>query len=334
MSSPASAFPVPRYTLQESDPHSEREDFATAVARGLGSDPKSLPCRFFYDAQGSALFEEICQLPEYYLTRAERQILERHADAIVAGVEAPLLLAELGSGSSAKTRLLIEACLRRQPTLHYVPVDISREMLDASAKRLLADYPGLAIDAIAGEYQSGLLALRGARREPKLIAWLGSNIGNFDRVGAAEFLRGVREALGPRDRLLVGVDLRKARETLERAYADAAGTTARFNLNLLARINRELGARFELAHFAHRARWRAREGRVELWLESRRDQEVEIAALDRVVKLRKGERIHTEDSFKYSAAEIEAVARAAGLRVLRRWLDAGGAYSLNLLAPV
>jgi L-histidine N-alpha-methyltransferase len=330
MSSPA--FPAVRYTLQESDPHSEREDFATAVARGLDGDPKSLPCRFFYDAEGSQLFEEICELPEYYLTRAERQILVRHADQIVASVEAPLLLAELGSGSSAKTRLLIEACLRRQATLTYVPVDISRDMLDASAQALLADYPGLAVHAVAGEYQSGLEALRGASSSPKLIAWLGSNIGNFGRADAADFLAGVRDALAPRDRLLVGVDLRKSRELLEAAYDDAAGTTARFNLNLLARINRELGGRFALEQFAHRARWRAREGRVEISLVSLCDQEVEIAALDRAVKLRQGEAIHTEDSFKYSPAEIEAVARAAGLRVVRRWLDDQGAYSLNLLA--
>jgi dimethylhistidine N-methyltransferase len=205
-------------------------------------------------------------------------------------------------------------------------------MLDASAQALLADYPGLAIRAVAGEYQSGIEALRGAAREPKLIAWLGSNIGNFDRADAADFLASMRDALAPADRLLVGIDLRKPRELLERAYDDAAGVTARFNLNLLARINRELGGRFALERFAHRARWRAREGRVEISLVSLCDQEVEIAALDRAVKLRQGEAIHTEDSFKYSLAEIEAVARVAGLRVVRRWLDERGAYSLNLLA--
>jgi dimethylhistidine N-methyltransferase len=321
-----------RYTLRESDPHARREDFATAVARGLGSDPKSLPCRFFYDAAGSALFEEICQLPEYYLTRAEHRLLEAHADEMAASVPAPLLLAELGSGSSVKTRLLIDACLRRQPSLRYVPVDISRSMLDESARALLADYPRLEVHAVAGEYQAGLEALQGETSQPKLIAWLGSNIGNFDRAGAAEFLAGVRPTLGPDDRLLVGVDLRKGRDTLERAYDDAAGTTARFNLNLLERINRELGGDFELASFAHRARWRAREGRVELSLVSLRDQEVAIRALDLVVKLRKGELIHTEDSFKYSAAELHEVARVAGLRVVQRWLDPAPGYSLNLLA--
>jgi dimethylhistidine N-methyltransferase len=328
-----SASRVLRYTLLESDPHSERASFAEAVARGLGSEPKSLPCRFLYDEVGSKLFEEICRLPEYYLTRAERRILETQADDIAACFDEPALLAELGSGSSAKTRLLIEAFLRRQGRLRYVPVDIAREILDESAQALLADYRALEIRAIAGEYQQGLRHLHGERTCPKLIAWLGSNIGNFDRAGAAEFLAHIRGAMEPRDRLLVGIDLRKDRRTLERAYDDSLGVTARFNLNLLARINRELGGGFDLAHFEHEALWREREGRMELSLVSRRDQEVRIRALDQVVKLRDGERIHTEDSFKYSYEEIAEIASAASLCVARRWLDPTGAYSLNLLAP-
>ena len=329
-----SADPSSRYTLLESDPHAQRASFADAVAQGLGSDPKSLPCRFFYDEAGSELFEEICRLPEYYLTRAEREILEAHADEIVADTGACTELVELGSGSASKTRLLIEAYLRRAVRLRYVPIDISRSALAESAQSLLADYPGLEIRAIAGEYEQGLLRLpAGSDAEPRLVAWLGSNIGNFDRAEAAEFLRHVRDAMRARDRLLVGIDLRKDRRTLERAYDDGSGVTARFNRNLLVRINRELGSRFDLEDFRHEAIWRSREGRVELSLVSRRDQEVAIPALDMVVKLRKGERIHTEDSFKYSPREIAEVAEAAGLRVVARWCDGASRFSLNLLAP-
>jgi L-histidine Nalpha-methyltransferase len=328
-----SVSPARRYTLLESDPHSERAGFAECVAVGLDAEPKNLPCRFLYDELGSKLFEQICRLPEYYLTRAERQLLENYADDIVACFDEPVLLAELGSGSSDKTRLLIEAFLRRQERLRYVPIDIARSMLDESAQALLADYRQLEIFAIAGEYQQGLASLRSETREPKLIAWLGSNIGNFDRASAAGFLAEIRGAMTPRDRLLVGIDLRKDRQALESAYDDASGVTARFNLNLLARINRELAGAFDLGRFEHEAVWREPEGRVEISLVSRRDQRVAIRALDRVVKFHKGERIHTEDSFKYSFAEIAEVSRRAGLRLSHRWLDAAGAYSLNLLAP-
>jgi dimethylhistidine N-methyltransferase len=328
-----SAASASRYTLRECDPHAGLEDFAQAVARGLGGEPKSLPCRFFYDAAGSALFEQICELPEYYLTRAEREIFETHADAIAGCAGEAAALVELGSGSATKTRLLIEALLRRQEALCYVPIDISRSALEASARALLADYPRLSIRAIAGEYQQGLRLADDAAAAPRLFAWLGSNIGNFDRAGAAGFLAGVRARMGPRDRLLVGIDLRKDRRTLERAYDDASGVTARFNLNLLARINRELGGGFDLDGFAHAAQWLEREGRVELSLVSRRDQEVSIAALGLVVKLRQGERIHTEDSFKYAPAEIARLAQAAGLRPLARWLDGAGRFGVNLLAP-
>lgn len=323
----------PRYALIESDLRDHLDSFRESVERGLGSRPKSLPCRFLYDARGSALFEEICELPEYYLTRAERQVLCDHAGDIVRRLPTPVALAELGSGSASKTRLLIEALLREQPKLRYLPVDISRTMLAETAEALLDDYGALEIHAIAGDYQAGLRHVRGETRLPKLIAWLGSNVGNFDRRAAARFLRGIRDALTPVDRVLVGIDLRKDRETLESAYDDAAGVTARFNLNLLDRINRELDGGFELERFAHRAEWQDREGRVALGLESLESQEVAIKAIDRVVRFEKGERIHTEDSYKYSFAEIDQLAEAAGLGLDQRWLDARGLYSLNLFRP-
>ena len=331
---PMESQPVsPRYALTESDPHRDLDAFAAAVSSGLDARPKTLPCRFLYDERGSELFEEICELPEYYLTRAERRLLEEHADSIASKLPARVALVELGSGSSSKTRLLIEALLRRQSRLRYLPIDISRSILEESAEALLADYRGLEIHAIAGEYQDGLRHVRRETRVPKLVAWLGSNVGNFDRHSAARFLRGIREVLSDADRVLVGIDLRKEAGRLLRAYDDGAGVTARFNLNLLDRINRELDGGFDLTRFAHRAEWREEEGRVKLGLESREAQAVAIKAIDRVVRFEKGEHIHTEDSYKYDLSEIDALARAAGLALDQRWLEPSLGYSLNLLRP-
>jgi dimethylhistidine N-methyltransferase len=322
-----------RYALTESDPHRDLDSFAAAVKAGLSARPKTLPCRFLYDEIGSGLFEQICELPEYYLTRAEHQLLTDHAQDIAGHLATSVTLVELGSGSSSKTRLLIEALLHRQRRLRYVPVDISRSILEESAEALLADYGGLEVHAIAGEYQEGLRHLRGETRRPKVIAWLGSNVGNFERRAAARFLAGIRAALQESDRLLVGIDLRKDRERLESAYDDGAGVTARFNLNLLGRINRELDGAFDLSGFAHRADWREQEGRVELGLESLRAQQIPIKSIDRVVRFQQGERIHTEDSYKYSFDEIDELAFRADVALEHRWLDASGSYSLNLLRP-
>ena len=323
---------VDRYSFLESDAAEVLANFGEAVTEGLGSSPRTLPCRFLYDARGSELFEAICNLPEYYPTRTERSILEAHADAIAARFAAPITLAELGSGSSSKTRLLIEAFLRSQGSLRYVPVDISRSILDESARDLLDDYEGLEVHAIASEYRVGLQHLGRELERPKLIAWLGSNIGNFDPVQAASFVRSIRAAMAPGDHVLFGIDLRKDREILESAYDDAQGVTAAFNLNLLARINRELGGEFELDRFEHRARWHPEEGRVKLDLVSRVDQEIPIRALDLAVKFQAGEAIHTEDSYKYSLEEIDTLASACGLRVIDRYLDERSWFSLNLLS--
>jgi L-histidine Nalpha-methyltransferase len=322
-----------RYAWIEESRNTRRDSFAQAVDVGLGSEPFTLPCRFFYDEVGSQLFEEICELPEYYLTRAEREILARHADAIAARCPTPLLLAELGSGSATKTRLLIEAFLRQQGSLRYVPVDISQSMLEQSSESLLADYHGLEITAIASEYREGLHHLGKDTRLPKLIAWLGSNIGNFARADAHHFVSGIRDAMSADDRLLLGVDLRKDARTLEHAYDDARGVTARFNKNLLARINRELGGEFDLADFRHRARVVDRGGRVEIGLVCERSCDVQIAALGRSFSFARGDFIHTEDSIKYSEREIAGLADAAALRVDARWLDSGNRFCVALLAP-
>jgi L-histidine N-alpha-methyltransferase len=309
-------------------------DFARDVRKGLTDNPKHLSCCYFYDGDGSFLFEEICALPEYYLTRAEHEILQARAVELVSPFAKPPALVELGSGSAAKTRLLIDAFLRRHETLLYVPIDISRTMLEQSARQLLEAYPGLEIIAIAAEYWEGLRQLQAAVAGPRLILWLGSNIGNLHRSEAVRFLQQVRNAMTASDALLVGIDLRKDRATLEAAYDDAQGITAAFNLNLLARINRELGGHFELASFAHRAVYNEEPGRIEMYLISKKDQQVAIDALDLDVTLPAGEAIHTENSYKYSPAEIASLAEAAGFRIASQWLDAQGRFSVNLLTPL
>jgi L-histidine N-alpha-methyltransferase len=321
-----------------------RSSFARDVAAGLTAPPKRLSCCYFYDAEGSRLFEDICELPEYYLTAAERAILQEHAGEIAELFVEPPTLVELGSGNAAKTRLIIEALLRQQlvsgsvsgsgsgtgTLLRYVPIDICRTVLEESSLDLLRDYTGLEILAVAGEYHEGLRYLHDEARRPKLVLWLGSNIGNFERAEAAEFLRKVRDTLSNRDRLLVGIDLRKDRGILEPAYDDAQGVTAEFNKNLLARINRELGGHFNLDQFQHRAVYSESEGRVEMYLISARDQEVAIDELKLVVPFTAREKVHTENSYKYSPVEIEALAQAAGLTLERQWFDPQRRFSLNL----
>ena len=325
--------PQKRYALIQTPSERDADDFASAVAAGLSQPQKSLPCRFLYDARGSKLFEAICQTSEYYLTRAEHEILEARAGQIAARFGERVTLAELGSGSARKTRLLIEAFLARRAALRYVPVDISRGALESSSRGLLARYPGLEVRAIASEYREGLRLLRVTTAGPRLVLWLGSNVGNFDRAEAAGFLRRVQRALAPEDRLLLGVDLRKERGVLEAAYDDARGVTARFTRNLLVRINRELGGSFVPASFAHRARWLEDEGKIEIHLVSRAAQRVGVAALGLEVEFARDEPIHMEDSYKYSPAEIDALLEAAGLRRLDRWLDSQARFAVVLAAP-
>ncbi len=297
-------------------------DLARDVRAGLLAPTKRLPCVWFYDEEGSRLFDEICETPEYYPTRTEAAILAAHAHEIVASVPRRVEVVELGSGSARKTRLLLDALLLRQPRVRYVPVDVSRTALEASAEALIADYADVDVWGVVAEYHAGLHALPDAQGAHRLFLWLGSNIGNFDRDGAAEFLSLVRSHLRPQDRLLVGVDLRKGRATLEAAYDDAAGVTAKFNLNLLARVNAELGADFDVDGFRHRATYDERLGRIEMHLVSTRAQRVTVRALGITVDFADGEAMHTENSYKYSDAEIGALAAAAGLRVEHTFTDA------------
>jgi dimethylhistidine N-methyltransferase len=296
-------------------PIDARRRFADDVRAGLGAKTKRLSCRYFYDDAGSHLFERICELEEYYLPRAEHEILERESRRIAALAPSGASLVELGSGNAAKTTLLIHEMVSVSDRLRYVPLDVSESILEESSERLLSSFPSLAILAICSEYDAGFDLLIEHAQGPKLILWLGSNIGNFDRPGAARFLARVRSVMSTGDRLLVGIDLRKDKETLERAYDDSAGVTAEFNKNILVRINRELDADFDPASFRHLARWDEDAGRIEMYLVSTRAQRVRIGAAEMEVAFASGEAVHTEDSYKYGREEIAELARAAGLEV-------------------
>ncbi len=320
-----------RYSVVELQ--SPTSDFERDVRLGLTAHEKRLSCRYLYDEAGSRLFQNICELEEYYVPRAEREILTTHAAEILALTPPHATIVELGSGDAAKTHVILDAFHRRDGRVRYMPIDIDPSVLEASAERMLPELDGLEVDAIAGEYGVALAHLDATASElEKLILFLGSNIGNFDRRDASRFLVQIRQAMGPRDRLLIGVDLRKDPSILVPAYDDPHGVTSEFNLNLLARINRELGGHFDLTGFTHRAFYEEEAGRMAMYLESLRDQIVAIDALGLSVQFRAGELIHTEYSYKYAPAEIDALAEKSGLRVLRRWFDSAGLFSSNLLA--
>jgi L-histidine Nalpha-methyltransferase len=308
--------------------------FADDVRRGLESMPKRLFPKYFYDELGSQLFEAICLLPEYYLTRAENEIFFRYADEIASAVEGHKTLLEMGSGSASKTRRIIEALLKEQRDLLYIPIDISASALETSSRVLLQSYPRLRIEAYASDYYDGFAALKSGDRGRTLALFLGSNIGNFDTEEAHTFLRALRGVLREGDALLLGADLRKQREVLEAAYDDALGITAAFNLNLLSRINRELDADFELRAFKHYVRYDEEIGRVEVYIESIGAQEVAIRKLGMNIHFDGGERIHTENSYKYDLEGLSRLATATGFTRTRTWLDEAERFSSNLFLAV
>jgi len=305
--------------------------FAADVESGLGRCRKSLPCVYFYDERGSRLFEDITALPEYYLTRAEAEIIALRAGDIAAVTPDPVQVVELGSGTSVKTATLLETMLGVKERVVYVPVDVCEGVLEETSAVLREAMPALAVRPVAARYEDGLAQLD-REHGGVLLLWLGSSIGNLTREHAAYFLAGLRARLSRDDRFLLGVDLVKDADVLESAYDDASGVTAEFNLNLLARINRELGGDFDLAQFRHVAEWNAAEGRIEMYLESLRNQTVAISALGTSVELESGERIHTENSHKYTLEQIEALAVSAGLCITDQWLDSRGLFSLNVLS--
>jgi L-histidine Nalpha-methyltransferase len=308
--------------------------FAEDVRAGLEKPgQKELPSKYFYDAIGSALFEVISLLPEYGLTRAGERILQRHAEEITARIPSPIVVAELGSGSGRKTRLILEAIASRQPTLYH-PIELSRTAL-SMCERELSQLDSVSVLGFETGYLDGLREAA-ARRKPGqhlLVLFLGSSIGNFDRKPGEEFLRKIRETLATGDALLLATDLEKPAEQLLEAYDDPLGVTAAFNLNLLARINRELDGDFDLTRFRHAALWNQLERRIEMHLRSTIEQSVNIRKCELSATFMKGETIWTESSHKYAAEEVVEMGRRAGFRCTGQWFDREWPFAETLLVP-
>ena len=305
--------------------------FAQDVRRGLSAARKHLASKYLYDDLGSALFDAITKLPEYYLTRAETEILHECGWEIVRALDAPLEFVELGSGSAIKTRLLIEEALRVQGSLRYSPIDISKDALYSSATTLVDAYPQLLIRGYVGDYFTVLNSSELQFEKTVLAMFMGSNIGNYQPKEAIALLTLIASALRPGDGLLLGADLKKDRAILEAAYDDPAGVTAAFDKNVLGRINRELGGTFDLRAFDHVALYDAQRGCVDSYLQSRCDQHISIESLGFTASFARGERLHMESSYKFDNADIKALAASCGFTLSKSWHDQEDRYSLQLL---
>ena len=316
--------------MEKNDAH---EDFRVDVEHGLSSTPKSIPPKYFYDEQGSRLFEQITALDAYYPTRTEASILSDHGLEILETMGDTVTMVELGSGSSTKTRLLLDILAHRQQRVDYVPIDISPTIVTQFGQQLLADYPSLHIRGLICDYPLALDALKEEPGQRRLFLFLGSSMGNYHPHQATGLLQEVRGAMADHDRLLLGLDLKKDPAVLHMAYNDPEGVTAAFNLNLLGQINRELEGRFEVERFAHKALYNVEEGRVELYLESKMHQIIPIKALERGFTFREGETIHTEYSYKFDRQRLENILGQCDLKIERQFLDRRRWFSVNLIVP-
>lgn len=316
-----------RNDIELADFHPPRKDMLADVLHGLQSEEKWLSSMYFYDERGSKLFDEICELPEYYPTRTELAIMDANIEEICDLLGPHSMLVEFGSGSSLKTRELLE---HMDDLAAYVPVEISREHLVNSAQQLQERFPGLEILPVCADFTQDF-ALPAPSHPPlrTLVYFPGSTIGNFDPDDALDLLRRMARLAGHGGGVLIGVDLEKDKATLERAYNDAAGVTAQFNLNILARINRELGANFDIDSFRHKAIWNPQRHRIEMHLESLREQSVTIR--DHVIDFREGETIHTESSHKFTLPRFADIAAQAGLTVEHVWMDEKKLFSVQYL---
>jgi dimethylhistidine N-methyltransferase len=329
-STKSSAASPSRLVIHDLARRNGHAEFSQDIRAGLSANPKRLFAKYLYDELGSRLFGAICEVNEYYLTRAEDEILKAHAAEIVGCVPKCHTLIDLGSGSAEKTRRLIEAFIRERQELLFIPVDISASALSESSHALLGSYPNLRIQAYAADYFQALDALSDLGRRPVLVLFLGSNIGNFEPEEARNFLHAIRRVLRPEDVLLLGADLKKDRQILEAAYNDALGVTRAFIVNELERINRELDANFDLWAFGLRSFYNELPGRVEVYLESLRAQSVDIRALDMHIQFGSGERIHVENAYKYDSETLKSIGRETGFELERTWLDQEEKFSSNL----
>ncbi|MBV9009028.1 MAG: L-histidine N(alpha)-methyltransferase [Verrucomicrobia bacterium] len=302
------------------------EDFRAQVIAGLSRDPKTLPCKFFYDETGSALFGKICELPEYYITRTELKMLHERGVEIAAALGPRIELIGLGTGAGTKTRILLQ---HLDSPIAYVPVDISKEQLTQSTAEFSRLFPALEILPVSADYLNAFELPRPIRRAARRVVYFpGSTIGNLEPRNAREFLRKIAELAGAHGALLMGVDLKKSKAVLERAYNDNAGITAQFNLNLLARANRELGADFDVSRWRHHACYNERDGRIEMHLVSSSRQKVHLS--ERSFTVEPGEHIVTEFSYKYSPDELTAMGKQAGLCFEQLWSDDEQLFGLFL----
>jgi L-histidine Nalpha-methyltransferase len=315
-----SAISLPKLPAIASSP------IAVEVMTGLSERPKTLSPWLFYDEAGSQLFEEITELPEYYVTRTEKQILAEHAEEIITTAASGryLSITELGAGTATKTGLLLEAAVARQGSVTYYPIDVSETALEQAWTRLEAQLPKVTVEPIVADYTEGMRQNKAdavAGDERRLVLYIGSSIGNFSPADAVDVLRGVRTQLLPGDCLLLGTDMVKDTEMLLHAYDDAAGVTAKFNMNVLRRINRELEGNFDPQLFRHRARWNEQHARIEMHLESVVAQRVTLRALEMDVRFNRGETIHTENSYKFTDQRVLALLARAGFKLRRQWSD-------------
>jgi len=318
-----------RFQLHEMDGHVHWRSFARDVGFGLTAQQKWLPPKYFYDERGSQLYEQICALPEYYLYRAELEILCTYAAEIHAEI-AHLTLVEFGSGNASKTRHLLAAYERAGQPFRYCPVDISREVLRDTANRLLDEYSHIEIRAMHTDFARQPEVIQAFQLEKKAVAFLGSTLGNFTPEESVKFLERTAAIMGPDDVFLLGIDLKKSPAILVPAYDDSQGVTAAFNRNVLRRINSELGGRFDPQSFEHLAVYNAARGRIEMHLRSRLAQQVPIAKIEQAISFNKDETIHTESSYKYTADEVRNLGCGANLVLHRTWSDARGYFLVAL----
>jgi L-histidine Nalpha-methyltransferase len=322
----------------------EFEDFAADVERGLAAQSKYVSPKYLYDEVGSQLFEQICLQPEYYLTRTEASILNKYAPVISKLAGSNIEIIELGSGSSSKTAILLSYLSLQKKRIYYFPIDISSSILMESTRRLKSQFPNISIIGIRSDYNLGIdkaAAAAGCMSaeqnqeipDMKLVLFLGSSIGNFELIEARSLLGSVRKKLHTNDLLLVGFDLQKDESVLNAAYNDKAGITAKFNLNLLARINRELDGNLELGNFEHHAFYNREQHRIEMHLVSKTDQQLFIGALGKTFDITKGESIHTENSYKYTSNQIAALADDCGFTLEKNFLDKNRWFDVALLSP-
>jgi L-histidine N-alpha-methyltransferase len=327
------AIPFKRLQFHGMDVQTHQHTFARDVAVGLAAPQKWLPPKYLYDERGSQLYERICALPEYYPYWAEQEILRTYAAEIHAEI-GHLALVEFGSGSATKTRHLLSAYEWAGQPFRYCPVDISREILWDTANRLLQEYSHLEIGAMHADFAGQPEVIQAFQLEKKAVAFLGSSLGNFTPEESVEFLQRTAAIMGPEDVFLLGIDLKKSPAILVPAYDDAQGVTAAFNLNVLHRINRELGSRFDPHSFEHLALYNDEQGCIEMRLRSRQAQRVPIVKIEQVVSFGKDETIHTESSYKYSVDEVRDLGSQANLVLRRTWFDARRYFLLALFRPL